>query len=206
MTTIYLKRHSEPFRKLFGEYNSTDSDQLRNEKNILSAEGERLALESSKIDDLQHIDVLYTSNYVRAMSTAKYICENNQIKMNVEDDLGERKFGVDVKDLPEGYFKIQWQDYNFKCGNGESINDTSKRMFNCITNILNNNKDKTICIVSHGTAIMAYFLNYLDIVTDGEKFDLSFKGKKVFDGFLEVNELFKLEFDGNNLINMELIK
>lgn len=36
MTTIYLLRHSQPFRKLLGEYNVNEVEQLRNEKNPLS--------------------------------------------------------------------------------------------------------------------------------------------------------------------------
>ena len=31
MTTIYLLRHSQPFRKLLGEYNVNEIEQLRNE-------------------------------------------------------------------------------------------------------------------------------------------------------------------------------
>ena len=34
MTKIYLLRHSQPFRKLLGEYNSSDVEQVRNEKNV----------------------------------------------------------------------------------------------------------------------------------------------------------------------------
>jgi 2,3-bisphosphoglycerate-dependent phosphoglycerate mutase len=206
MTVLYIKRHSEPFRKLLGENNTNDSDQIRNEKNILSVNGEELAKKHAELEELKHIDVLYTSNYVRAMSTARYICENNQINMNIEDNLGERKFGVDSKDLPQGYFKIQWQDYDYKCDNGESINDTSIRMKNCIDKIINDNKDKTICVVSHGTAMLAYFLNYCDLSTDGEIFKLSFKGETIFEGFIGLNELFKLEFDDNNLVSIKNIR
>ena len=34
MTTIYILRHSQPFRKLLGNYNANEVEQIRNEKNI----------------------------------------------------------------------------------------------------------------------------------------------------------------------------
>lgn len=38
--------------------------------------------------ELKNIDVLYSSHYVRAMSTAKYISESNNIMLNVDERLG----------------------------------------------------------------------------------------------------------------------
>ena len=106
MTIVYLMRHSKPFRKLLGEYNANEIEQIRNEKNPLSCEGEELAKEMSKYNELQSINILYSSHYVRAMSTAKYISENNNIPLNVDERLGERKFGVkDMSDLPSNYFE-----------------------------------------------------------------------------------------------------
>ena len=106
MTKIYLLRHSQPFRKLLGEYNSSDVEQIRNEKNVLSVYGEKLAREISERKELQNIDVIYSSHYVRAMCTAKYIAENNNIKLNVDERLGERKFGVnDISEIPSDFFE-----------------------------------------------------------------------------------------------------
>ena len=68
MTTIYLLRHSQPFRKLLGEYNVKEIEQIRNEKNPLSVDGERLAKEMSDNKELQNIDAIYSSHYVRAMA------------------------------------------------------------------------------------------------------------------------------------------
>ena len=72
MTTVYLIRHSMPFREFLGTYDASDTEQLRNEKNILCVEGEERARKMSEIPLLCDIDVLYSSHYVRAMSTAKY--------------------------------------------------------------------------------------------------------------------------------------
>lgn len=68
MTTIYLLRHSQPFRKLLGEYNVNEIEQLRNEKNPLSVDGEKLAKRMSEREELQNIDVIYSSHYVRTIA------------------------------------------------------------------------------------------------------------------------------------------
>ena len=82
----------------------------------------------SERSELQNIDVIYSSHYVRAMSTAKYIAEKNEIKLNVDERLGERKFGVnDISELPTTFFKDQFRDWNYKISNGESTNEVSKR-------------------------------------------------------------------------------
>lgn len=93
MTTLYLIRHSIKERN-FGELDSLDSFQIRNEKLILSLEGEEKALELSKHSELQKIDELWASNYVRAISTAKYIGDSNNIKLNISSAFDERHYGL----------------------------------------------------------------------------------------------------------------
>ena len=89
-TKIFLIRHSEQL-KIKGENKTEDTEQLINEKIILSINGENLAQKMSQNEFLKGIDVLYSSNYVRAMSTAKYIAERNSIEINIDERLGERK-------------------------------------------------------------------------------------------------------------------
>lgn len=209
MTKIYLLRHSQPFRKLLGEYNSSDVEQIRNEKNVLSVYGERLAREISEREELQNIDVIYSSHYVRAMCTAKYIAENNNIKLNVDERLGERKFGVnDIAELPSDFFEEQFRNWDYKLEKGESANEVSKRMNEVLLEIINNNKDKTIAIVSHGTAISAMLKTWCNVLLNEETklIELYFNDKLVFDGNWNCPELFKLEFDNNNLISISNIR
>lgn len=87
ITCIYLIRHSEQLKIK----NNIEDSQIENEKIILSVEGERKAEELSNMPELQNINVLWSSNYVRALSTAKYIAEKNNIAINITCDLGERK-------------------------------------------------------------------------------------------------------------------
>lgn len=209
MTTIFISRHSQPFRKLFGEYQANEIEQIRNEKNPLSVDGEKYAEEMSNYSELLDVDVLYSSHYVRAMATAKYIAEKNNILLNVDERLGERKFGVNnVSELPSGFEEEQFRDWDYKLPNGESANDVSKRMNEVLSEILENNKDKKIAIVSHGTAISTMLHKYCDIKLNEEKklIEIYFNDKLVFDGNWGCPELFKLEFDdNNNLISIKNI-
>lgn len=89
-TTVYLIRHSEQL-KLTGTNFSNDSDQLKNEKIILSITGEEKAKKLSELPELQNIDLLFSSNYARAIATAKYIAKQNKLEINIDARLGERK-------------------------------------------------------------------------------------------------------------------
>lgn len=104
MTTIYLIRHSQPL-KVNNELNS-DSLQIQNEKFSLSIEGEQIAKNIMNNPIFNNIDVLYSSNYVRAIQTAKYLASKNNLEINIVSDLGERKFGISSWDkLPEQFGK-----------------------------------------------------------------------------------------------------
>ena len=94
---VYLIRHSEQL-KIKNE--EEQNEQIKNEKIILSVEGEKKAEKLSKIPQLQNIEQLWSSNYVRAISTAKYIAKENNIEINISSKLNERKLG-DLETLKE---------------------------------------------------------------------------------------------------------
>ena len=208
-TIVYVSRHSEPFRNLLGDYKVNEVEQLRNEKNILSVRGEEKARLMSEKEELKNIDALYSSHYVRAMSTAKYIAENNNIKLNVEERLGERKFGVsNWSEIPKDFFERQFNNWNYKLENGESLNEVKLRMIDAFNEIINNNKGKNIAIISHGTALSCLLKNYCEVIYNKETdlLNIYFNNKLVFDGNWGVPELFKLIFEDNDLIEIENIK
>ncbi len=210
MTTVYIIRHSEPLRKLLGEYNAEETEQIRNEKNPLSVNGEYKAKTISELEELQNVDVIYSSHYVRAMSTAKYIAEANNIDLNVDYRLGERKFGInDFSKLPEDFFEHQMLDWNYKIDNGESLNEVRIRMIEIIMELLDKYKDKKIVVVSHGTALTTMLSKWCDIKLNEDKklINYYFKGNLFYEGKWNAPELFKLEFDDElNLISIRNIK
>ena len=205
MTTVYLIRHSKPL-KVNNEYNS-DSLQVQNEKNCLSIEGEEIANNKFNNDEFNNIDILFSSNYVRAIQTAKYLANKNNLDINVVSDLGERKFGINTwEELPEGFEKKQFLDEEYKIGDGECQREVRDRMYSTLMKLISNNKDKRIAIVSHATAISYLLKVWCDIKVEDDKIKYCFKDKVLLHGYLNYCETFKLEFDSNELINIENIK
>ncbi len=90
LTQVYLIRHSEQL-KIENKIVGNEESQISNEKIILSVEGEKKAQEISKLKELNNIDILWSSNYVRAIATAKYIAKQNHIEINIDESFNERK-------------------------------------------------------------------------------------------------------------------
>ena len=70
-TIVYLIRHSEQL-KIEGIKNIKEESQIKNEKIVLSVSGEVKARELSELEEFNNVDVIWSSNYVRAIATAKY--------------------------------------------------------------------------------------------------------------------------------------
>jgi len=206
ITTVYLIRHSKPLK--VNNDNTSDTLQIQNEKKVLSIEGEQIAKERFNTDIFNNIDCVYSSNYIRAISTAKYIAEKNNLEIKVVDELGERKFGINSwNELPENFERKQFLDENYKIGNGECQKDVRDRMYSALLNILKQNKGKMIVIVSHATAISYLLKKWCDIEIIDDKMRYSFNENILLDGYFNYCETFKLSFDeSNNLIDIENIK
>lgn len=205
MTTVYLVRHSIPFKVHRGIEEIDESLLFSNMKTPLSVEGEELARKVSFNDEFSDIDEVWSSDYVRAMSTAKYFAYNNNLKVNVSNKLGERKHGINSWDeLPSNFEIKQFEDENYMVGNGESRKEVSERIIKKLYEIIDNKKNKRILIVGHSTAFAYLLSNWCDIKYDGP---YTFKGKEFFDGKWDYCESFKLVFDDNNkLVSIENIK
>lgn len=201
-TTVYLVRHSEPFKMHMGLEKTSDSVFLINMKNPLSINGEKLADSISDNEEFKKLDVVWSSNYVRAMSTAKYFAYKNNLKVNIDERLGERKQGIKSwNDLPKDFISHQFLDENYKIGDGESQKETRKRMLLALNDIINENKGKRILVVSHSAAISFLLGNWCEINCQG---NYKFNNVTFFDGLWDYCEAFKLEFDdNNNLINVK---
>lgn len=205
MTTIYLIRHSKPL-KVNNTFNN-DSLQIQNEKSSLSIEGEQIAQEKLNKNEFDNIDILFSSNYVRAIQTAKYLSTKDDLEINVISNLGERKFGINSwNELPESFERKQFLDEKYKIGNGESQKEVSNRMYSTIMKILRENKNKRIAIVSHATAISYLLKKWCDIQVVDDKLKYSFNNNILLNGYFNYCETFKLEFDDNyELISIQNI-
>lgn len=205
MTTIYLIRHSEPMNQDIKQTSNQDSLQTINEKNILSVIGEKNAELLSKNQEVKNIDYVVSSNYTRAMATAKYICKENNKELNIIQDFGERKFGINNwNELPKDFGERQFKDENYKIGNGESQKEVANRMYNALMDVVNKYQDKKIVIVSHATSI-TFLLMKLGTYQDRK---IIFNNKILIDETFkwQAPEVFKLQFEQSNLLSIENIK
>ena len=209
MTTVYLIRHSIK-DKNYGKIDSNDSKQIQNEKRILSCEGEKQALLLSKNPELQNIDEVWASNYVRAIQTAKYICENNNLAINISSQFDERHYGTfEENSIKEEFWIGQFKDNNLKNQDGESGLEVRNRMDAKITEIINNNKDKKIAIVCHNACILFYILKYckLEKAELSKRLTISFKDKILIrDGIMNSPSIMKLAFDEDKLIDIDYLE
>lgn len=200
MTTLYLVRHSEPFKVHRGIEEVNESLLLSNIKSPLSVEGEKLAERVSNNIEFDNLDVVWSSNYVRAMSTAKYFANRNNLKVNISDRLGERLHGISSwSELPQDFEIHQFEDENYKLNSGESRKEVAKRLLDFINRLLNEYKDKRILVVGHSTALAYLLSNWCEISYSS---DYKFNNKVFFSGKWSYCETFKLEFTDNNLVSI----
>ena len=154
-TMIYLIRHAETINEN-GIRNTNEDSQIINEKEILSVHGEEQSKKLSENTELNNIDIIWSSSYTRAKATAKYIANSNNLPINLDSNLNERKLG-NLKELGE-FMKNkktrdpsqeQLLDRKFKTSDGESAEDTRERMTGFFDKILKEYEGKKIAIVSH---------------------------------------------------------
>lgn len=202
MTTIYLIRHSEPMKRKPILFNNSDSIQIWNEKAPLSVNGEKKAEILGKSEEMKDIDLVISSNYVRAIATAKYIAEENALDLYIDESFSERKHGVnDWGELPENFELRQMMEPEFKMSNGENQIEVANRMYNALLEVLKNNQCKRIAIVSHATAITFLLIKLGKFIEDG----IIVNNKIIIGKEFQWNapEVFRLDFEEDKLINIE---
>ena len=105
MTTIYLIRHSTRINHDYiNEYNTTQSELLKSEKDILSVEGEERARILAEQKEFKNVDMVYVSNCVRTLQTAKYLVEKYNLKVDIDERLDERRVGISNSDQYPDWF------------------------------------------------------------------------------------------------------
>lgn len=205
-TIIYLIRHAETINEN-GIRNTNEDSQLINEKEILSVEGEEQSKRLSKNAELSNIDIIWSSSYTRAKSTAKYIAKINNLSINLDSNLSERKLG-NLKEIAE-FMKgkstrdpsqEQLLDRKFKTSDGESAEQTRERMNKFFDKILKEYEGKRIAVISHGGSIKFFLLNWCTVNIDVK---LVFK-----DTILDITSpcLLKMTFEKSELKNIEQLE
>lgn len=204
-TVIYLIRHADTINEL-GIRNTNETTQIINEKEILSIKGEEDSKKLSKNEELKNLNAIWCSSYVRAKQTAKYIANENNLQINLDNRLNERKLGnlneiaIFMKDKKTRDPSQEQLLYpKFKTSDGESAEDTKTRMTDFLNEILIKYKEKRVAIISHGGSIKFLLLNWCNV---NNNMKLEYKDKE-----LNITSpcLLKLTFKNEELINLEQV-
>ena len=202
MKTIYLIRHSVPYKNISYK-NSLLEDYTQNILIPLSSKGEKRAKEITDKYFSNNINRLYSSEYSRAINTAKYISETNNITINVFPYFNERKLG-NTKNIKEDFWLKQLKDENIKAPNGESQKEVRNRMLKGIKIVLNSIIDnESAAIVSHATAITFLLMNWCELIDaslEDKTRHLKYKNKTIINDSFKTPEIFKLTFTPKNKI------
>lgn len=201
MTTIYLINNGLTMNNL----NFSDNESLvnRREKRILSIEGEEESRKLAKDPDLQKVNVIYASNYVMSIGTAKYLANDLELPLNIRDELGERIIGNLGDKKIRVVNEMQENDFNYKLNGGESLNEVKRRMMKFIFKVLENDKDKCIAMFTHNVAITSLLTEYC---TEGFNLDnrliLNYNDEAIVDGTWDGIRVIELVFDNKNLVKI----
>ena len=194
MKTIILVRHSEPIK----------DRTIPTEELPLSEQGHIKAQELFSLDIFRSVEVVYTSTYRRAYSTAEKLNK----RLIVDDRLRERELGR-PETLNAEFWSRQYEDHSYKNVDGESLNDTKERMTATFNEIVSTIQDgNTVAIISHAAAICAYLLNWcsIEVVDEQKKLrKITHKGAVVMNGKITTPSAFVLEFDNEQLCRIRYV-
>lgn len=187
MTTIYFVRHAQ-----------SDADWAENRTRPLTAQGQE---DSKLITDFfrdKTIDRFYSSPFRRSIDTisgaAALFSPGNQKTSNeniiIEERLRERESLPSSN--PMEFLRERWADFDFHEEGGESLGMVQTRNIDALMDILDENRDKTLVIGTHGTALCT-IIHY-------------FRPDFNCDDFLRIMNwmpyIVQMEFDGYRLENL----
>lgn len=148
MTRVYFVRHAQ------SDWRS-GSDRERG----LTAEGREDA--KAVLDFLRDrpVDAFYCSPYRRSLDTIRASAEHFGLPIHTDERLREREAapGGNVREL----FRNRWEDFDWHEPGGESLRSVQERNIAALTEILTANREKTVVIGTHGTALSTV-LNYFE--------------------------------------------
>ncbi len=164
MTKIYIIRHGETIWNAETRAQGAKNIQL-NEKGLLQAQylGKRMKN--------YPIDAIYSSDLDRALSTAQAVAKEFQYEVNIVPALREMSFGdwegltnQEIQEKHATHYTI-WRStpHEAQIPGAERLLDVQRRGLAALHQIAEENPNKNLVLVSHGTAIKAILLGLLDM-------------------------------------------
>jgi len=178
MTTIYFVRHAEPERSVDSIY--TDRTYPLTQKGLADRE-----LVTAFLMD-KNIDIVLSSPFKRAVDTVTDFAEKTGHQIELIEDFRERAItdkwlGIDEWKL---FARKQWEDFDYKLTNGESIAEVQRRNLAALQDVLRRYSGKNIAVGTHGMALSS-ILHYYDSgfgYSQLEAMPMPWVAKMVFDG------------------------
>ncbi|HEY9061150.1 MAG TPA: histidine phosphatase family protein [Pseudobacteroides sp.] len=160
-TRLIFVRHAEAEGNLYREFHGwTDSP--------ITDKGHKQAeLAAGRLRNMK-IDVIYSSSLKRTLQTAQYIADIKGLPIIRTDKLKEinggdwegKKWDELASIWPHENETWEKKPHIHRMPNGESMEEFQERLLKEIQYIIDNNRGKNICIVTHGTAIKAMMCRF----------------------------------------------
>lgn len=150
MTTVYFIRHaqSDPGHRDDRTRPLTEAG-LRDTKLITACLGSR---------GISHI---LSSPYQRTLDTVAHLAETLALPVETDEDFRERDAGGWHGDSFLDFVRAQWEDFEYRTPDGESLAMVQKRNVAALERALRKYHGQTIAIATHGTAL-GTILNHYD--------------------------------------------
>ncbi len=162
MRKIYLIVNNMVLNNI--DYLNDESIDEKRVKRPLSIEGESFAKNLSNLKELQNVTSIYSSGFSSALCTAKYLSNQLNVVINIENKLNERKVGQTNKQTNFQYYKEnQEHDFNYKMPNGESFNMTKDRVTKAFKELTKINQDEEIAIFTHTIVVNSLLSNWCEV-------------------------------------------
>lgn len=142
MTVFYFIRHAEPDRN-----NHDDRTRGLTPKGL----GDRKLVTDFLAD--KQIDLVLSSPYRRAVDTVKEFADTKGYEVGLVEDFRERSVGGQWIEDFAGFCRRQWEDFDYKLPDGESLREVQMRNLAALRRVLAEHEGKNIVVGSHGTAL-----------------------------------------------------
>ncbi len=163
-TTIIFVRHAEAEGNLYRIFHGWTDSGITEKGHVQAKKA------AERLKDV-NIDVLYSSSLKRTIQTAQYIADIKGLPIIRTDKLKEINGGdwegekwEDLPNIwPDEYHTWENAPHIHRMPNGETMEEFQERLKNEVMYIIENNKGKNICVVTHGTAIRALMCHFFHL-------------------------------------------
>ena len=183
--------------------NGTNLDLIRLSR-PLSINGENMAKEVLNKDIFNNIENIYSSFFSSAISTAKYLSNRLDLKINLDSRLNECKVGSLGNKNMKMVKGLQDHEFTYKLPNGESLIDVGNRINNIVLEIAKSNNNTVV--FSHKRAILGFLLKYCKVGYNlDENLILEYNNKMIYDDTDTSIDIYEVTIDYGEIVNIELI-